>query len=273
MAKQSELLDRTITYLVTFPVTMLGLLFRPRKTLSTEYEDKRCPPGVTFAFSLIVWFVGNRTMLRILAGEDEIPLVPASDEMARFIVAASAILLVQALLLSALLKNRLSNQDWRILAQYLAYPLAAYFSVVGLVKVLSVHFPGTTNVLSQSIAQLECYFDSEIGDCARWVISETETIYSQAKTVAFPISLIIYLWTLYNVIRVYCGVGFFQGIGMTLTALVLAIIIFLTGSWLINKNQKCIQELSEKYRRPAAEEVISQPNHASPVDIKGGTDD
>ena len=260
MSKNSELLDRAIAYMVTFPVTIVGLLFKPRTVLSAEYEDKRCPPGVAFVLSLTVWFIGNRTILRILVSKSDISLVPAGDEIARIIIGAAALLLVQALVLSALLRKRYPGRDWRILAQYLAYPVATYFLAVGLVTLLSIHFPDTTRMLSQTVARLECRFDSEIVDRARWLELNTATFPSQVRTVSHVLGFVVYLWALNNVIRANFGVSFFKSMGMTLMALAVAVAVFLAGVWMVDKTEQSVKELSQIQRQSSAGKGANQPN-------------
>jgi hypothetical protein len=250
MGKNSELLDRAVDYMVTFPVTILGLLYRPSTILSAEYEERRCPPGVALVLSLIVWFVGNRTILRIRASASDIelaiPLVPATDEISRIIVWTAALLLVQALVLSVSLKNKYSIGDWRTLAQYLAYPVATAFMVVGVMKIISVHFPGTILTLSQLIAKFECHFDSAHGDCVECVKLTTATFPIQLDQVTQFVAKIVYLWALYNVIRIRLGLGVFKGMGLTILALFLSGAVLFGGLWIASKTEERVVQRTEE---------------------------
>lgn len=264
MGNNSELLDRTIDYLVTFPVTTIGILLKPATVLNAEYEDRRCPPGAVFALALTVWFIGNRTILRILSGGLDIPLVPAGDGIARIIISTSVLLLVQALVLSALFSKKHPFRDWRLLAQYLAYPVAIYFLFDGLVSLLSIYFPDVFRSLSIAIANLECRYDSGMGDCSEWIELTATDFYSQVNKVSHTFGAVFYLLVLHSVIRVYFGTGFPRSIGITLIALVVAIAVLLAGFLIADRTEQSIEDLSQIQRHSLGREESSQLNSSLP---------
>src|SRR5258706_9686708 len=107
MTKDADPLVRAIFYTVTFPSTIAGVLFRPRKVFSPEDEESRCPPGVALGLALTAWFWGNRTLLRIESGDVAIPLEPGAQEIAKIVVGAAVLFLVQTPVLSGLLPTKM----------------------------------------------------------------------------------------------------------------------------------------------------------------------
>src|SRR5258706_14285429 len=111
MTKDADPLVRAIFYTVTFPSTIAGVLFRPRKVFSPEDEESRCPPGVALGLALTAWFWGNRTLLRIESGDVAIPLEPGAQEIAKIVVGAAGLVLGPTLVLAGLLRTNWDVQQ------------------------------------------------------------------------------------------------------------------------------------------------------------------
>ncbi|MFX0209119.1 MAG: hypothetical protein ACFFDT_24255 [Candidatus Hodarchaeota archaeon] len=225
-------------------------MFKPSRVLSTEYEDKRCPPGGAFLLSLLVWFLGNRIILRILHSESDIPLIPSPDNVAMIIIGAAALLLVQALVIKAFFRKKIANFDLGLTAQYLSYPISCALLVHGLVRLLSVHFPDATRIAAESLCYVEYYYDSanrEIcGGFANYIMNETGTFYQHASKISFTVVMIVYPWALFNVVRTYFKASWSQTVGLMLIAVVASFAVYFAGWGIADRTDKQVKKLATK---------------------------
>ena len=257
MAKDAELFVRAITYTVTFPATILGVLFRPRRVLSTEHEDSRCPPGVALGLALAAWFLGNRTLLRIETGDMTIPLQPASDDIVKLVVGTAAVVLIQTLVLAGLLRTK---WDWRSSAAYLAYPIAATLFLLAIFDVVSVYFPDQIRAVVQSLVRVECRADKLIGDCSSLMSVEAGTFSLQVNYLEAAIPWVVYPWTLFNVIRATLAVPAKKGIWMSIVALVVLVGALVSVNLLVPDFARRTQQLADQQR--TQQRIFATPDQA-----------
>lgn len=211
MQKLAEFFDSLLQVCVTYPVTMVRLLFSPGKMIRPESNDLTCPASIAMVISISCFWWTDHTLDRVLIPDT------ASTRLPSLFLIGSTLVMVALTLLAALLTVRylfrLKGESPGHLddLRALSYPVSAGLLTYTLMMLLAISFPKATMYLAPLL-------DQEAGVGAA-NLSAGEQFYMSVTTVSgMPVSLVS-IWSMYNVLRTAFGAGRVRAILATIVAL------------------------------------------------------
>jgi len=170
MKSISELFDTLLTHSYYYPVTLWNIVFRPSSAFSGHGKNRRCPPGFTFCYSMILLYISiNLYSERFF---DDMPKWLNNPGMlfGIAVLLASLVVNLQRVVITKSVNPALTIDDQ---LKYLFYPISVY---------MVMHAPLP---LFLNIAEMKLKFRNEI----------------IASLIQDLVACIVYFAALYNLAR------------------------------------------------------------------------
>lgn len=246
MDKSASLLDKSIEYSITFPRTVIGLLFSPIALFDSKQEENLCPPGVTFIISLTLWFLASHLLLRIESGNPKVPLTASADNILWIIVGTAIVLVAQANSFALILRGRWSA---KASAHLLVYPIAACFFWAGAVQLLGIYFP-TVPAAADNLYMKYMVCDDKMDPAVFPLLTSycsgtaTQSIYMQSRNLEKILAVVIYPWCLFNVLRANLKVALTKTVGLSVFGSVVLMLLTLTAFGMVSLTSERVERLT-----------------------------
>lgn len=195
------LFDSILTLVVTFPITIYNVVISPERLLDADGGAVLSSAGTTLFVSYLIWYKANSLNLKLWL-EAKMPDAPSKTTSVQQILAIIVILYIQFLYLALAYFGSSSPAETIRIIKALSYPVSAFLTIYGLVYMVYMLFPIASSVNGLTLKER---FDPNFRNARRDSGSKRIVIDEDASSIATMLALIAYVYSLYQVCRVFFG--------------------------------------------------------------------
>ena len=229
--KITESLDELLVLLLSYPKTLVYLVFTPKKVVGDNAGIFICPPGIFLTISFILFYLSGKAISAISYNEEFILQEPSENYLILGTIFSAMILVIQYNLVNYLLKleerddNDIIN-NMKILSYSLSVGLAIYAIIIF-----------SSLVFKEVALNIAWRFDTD-------AFNPNSKFQYTVPLMSFYIAQLFYLLSLYEIIRIRYKTTFLRGIFVSFVFFIIMQIIFLSVFLILSIITENIKELS-----------------------------
>ena len=212
MERLSQFFEGILLAVTTYPATLFNLLFSPRRVLGSEPDPWKCPPSLAVAIALFLYLLADSALTEIRYQGALAQGIPTLFRLSAYLVAIGIALAAIHFVIRHLFGLRATGDDPSEELKLLSYPFCIGLTAATLVIIIAVNFPNAALSLAP---RLDSAFTAGTAD-----MSSGSRFASAVSTVMAIPTVVLFAWSLFNVLRV----GFSAKVSRSLIATIAALV-------------------------------------------------
>jgi hypothetical protein len=235
-----KLFDSLLILTVSFPITIFQFLVSPDRVIGAGTSDLISPPGATLVISVIVWRLASSLKDKIRDGSFEFFAFLQKETALPFFAFITLVLTGQSLLLSVFSTITKQPVDVITIIKALSYPLSVSLTIGSFVYILYIFFPVGSNPDGLTL-------EERYSNVARQIRMENQrkriVVLENAVSLETLSYTLVYIFSLFNVIRILFHLNYTQAIMPTLVLAVVTFVLVLLSIMKLMNVGKYIEKL------------------------------
>lgn len=215
------LFDSLLTLMVSFPATIFHVLASPDKVVGMEPNTLVSPPGATLVVSFIIWYPSHSIQTKIKYALD-LPSAPPKTFVIRVFVLVTFVLLFQYIVLLTPSVVPVPPVDPVETVKALSYPVSVSIAIYGLVYLIYILFPIGSKPHGMTVEER---FDGAVRKVHKERGTKRIVVERNAGSFALLAGILVYIYALYNILRVLFKLSFPKTIFPTVVLLIASLLL------------------------------------------------